>query len=117
VLSEGDTMRLITHSTKPEAQEFERKVFEEVLPSIRKHGMYIAGRRDLSPAEASKILELAFGPERLDPLNLEHCIILLRELHKNMGSREANACFKRIIGYEPPRRDLSLVPRAPGGRA
>jgi hypothetical protein len=40
VLSEADVLRLIVSSTLPQAVEFERKVFEEVLPTIRKTGGY-----------------------------------------------------------------------------
>lgn len=39
-IPEGDVYRLITHSKLPTAEKFERWVFDEVLPSIRKHGMY-----------------------------------------------------------------------------
>ena len=39
-ITEPDLYRLITHSKLPEAEKFERWVFEEVLPAIRKHGMY-----------------------------------------------------------------------------
>ncbi len=39
-ISEGDIYRLITHSELPEAERFERWVFDEVLPTIRRHGMY-----------------------------------------------------------------------------
>lgn len=39
-ISEGDVYRLIAHSKLPKAQEFESWVFDEVLPTIRKHGMY-----------------------------------------------------------------------------
>jgi anti-repressor protein len=39
-ISEGDVYRLITHSKLPAAEQFERWVFDEVLPSIRKHGVY-----------------------------------------------------------------------------
>lgn len=39
-ITEPDLYRLITHSKLPKAEKFERWVFEEVLPSIRKHGMY-----------------------------------------------------------------------------
>ncbi len=38
---EPDVYRLITKSKLPAAQEFEAWVFEEVLPSIRKHGAYV----------------------------------------------------------------------------
>ena len=36
-ITEPDLYRLITHSKLPEAEKFERWVFEEVLPTIRKH--------------------------------------------------------------------------------
>ena len=36
-ITEPDVYRLITRSKLPEAEKFERWVFEEVLPSIRKH--------------------------------------------------------------------------------
>ena len=37
---EGDVYRLITHSKLPSAERFERWVFDEVLPSIRRTGGY-----------------------------------------------------------------------------
>lgn len=39
-IPESDVYRLITHSKLPTAEKFESWVFDEVLPSIRKHGMY-----------------------------------------------------------------------------
>lgn len=39
-ITEGDVYRLITHSKLDTAQQFESWVFDEVLPTIRKHGMY-----------------------------------------------------------------------------
>lgn len=39
-IPEGDVYRLIVRSNLPTAERFERWVFDEVLPSIRKHGMY-----------------------------------------------------------------------------
>lgn len=41
VIPEGDLYRLITHSKLPSAEKFERWVFDEVLPQIRKTGGYI----------------------------------------------------------------------------
>lgn len=40
-ITEGDVYRLITHSKLPAAQKFESWVFDEILPSIRKHGAYM----------------------------------------------------------------------------
>lgn len=40
-ITEGNVYRLITHSKLPGAEQFERWVFDEVLPSIHKHGAYM----------------------------------------------------------------------------
>ncbi|MDE5977303.1 MAG: hypothetical protein K2G70_02395 [Turicibacter sp.] len=40
VIPEGDVYRLISKSKLPGAEKFESWVFDEVLPTIRKHGMY-----------------------------------------------------------------------------
>ena len=42
ILTEPDVLRLIVSSTLPAAEAFERWVFEEVLPSIRRTGRYAA---------------------------------------------------------------------------
>lgn len=39
-IPEGDLYRLITHSKLPAAERFEKWVFDEVLPTIRKTGGY-----------------------------------------------------------------------------
>ncbi|WP_427340939.1 phage antirepressor [Caloranaerobacter sp. DY30410] len=41
VIPEGDIYRLIIKSELPSAERFEKWVFDEVLPSIRKHGAYM----------------------------------------------------------------------------
>ena len=40
-ITEGDVYRLITHSKLPSAERFEHWTFDEVLPTIRKHGTYM----------------------------------------------------------------------------
>lgn len=45
-ITKGNVYRLIAHSKLPGAERFERWVFDEVLPSIRKNGGYI-GNADL----------------------------------------------------------------------
>lgn len=39
-INEGNLYRLVVKSERPEADAFETWVFEDVLPSIRKHGFY-----------------------------------------------------------------------------
>jgi anti-repressor protein len=41
VIPEGDIYRLIVRSNLPDAERFERWVFDDVLPSINKHGAYM----------------------------------------------------------------------------
>ena len=55
-IPEGDVYRLIVHSKLPSAERFERWVFDEVLPSIRKHGAYMT---------KEKLWEVATSPEAL----------------------------------------------------
>ena len=61
LITEGDIYRLITHSKLPNAEKFEEWVFDEVLPSIRKHGMYatdeLLDNPDLLIAAATKLKE------------------------------------------------------------
>lgn len=55
-IAEGDLYRLIANSKLPDAEKFERWVFDEVLPSIRKHGGY------LTP---EKIEEVLLNPDTI----------------------------------------------------
>jgi prophage antirepressor-like protein len=46
-VNEAGMYRLIFRSEKPEAEQFRRWLFHEVLPAIRKHGRYSITNRDL----------------------------------------------------------------------
>lgn len=73
-INEGNLYRLIARSKLPSAVNFERWVFEEVLPSIRKHGAYVTDDLldDLlyNPDLASKLLQ-ALQAEREKNTELE----------------------------------------------
>lgn len=60
-ITEGDVYRLIAHSKLPNAERFERWVFDEVLPAIRRHGGYMVARQEETPeqlmARAIKVAE------------------------------------------------------------
>jgi hypothetical protein len=58
LIQEADIYRLIFKSTKPEAEELEEWVMEEVLPNIRKNGFYIS-----EEAKANPTLELIKAAE------------------------------------------------------
>lgn len=51
VIPEGDIYRLVIKSQLPTAEKFERWVFDEVLPSIRGNGGYVAGQESLTDDE------------------------------------------------------------------
>lgn len=51
VINESGLYSLIFNSKLPTAKKFKRWVTSEVLPSIRKHGGYVAGQEDMSNEE------------------------------------------------------------------
>lgn len=81
-IPEGDVYRLIASSKLPSAEKFERWVFEEVLPNVRKTGMYIDDNvldKLLSdPDTTIKILE-RYKEERTAREIAENKVLLLEE--------------------------------------
>ena len=60
IINESGLYTLILRSDKPQAKPFRKWVTSEVLPSIRKHGGYIAGQENLTDEELlSKALLVA----------------------------------------------------------
>lgn len=51
IVNEAGLYVLVLGSRKPEAHEFQRWVTHEVLPSIRKHGGYMAGQERMTPEQ------------------------------------------------------------------
>lgn len=89
-IPEGDLYRLITNSELPSAEQFEHWVFDEVLPSIRKHGAYMT----------DNVLEQAIE-------NPDFAIGLLTKLKEEKEARKnlelENAQQKQIIGELQPK--------------
>lgn len=96
-IPEGDVYRLIVHSRLPGAERFEKWVFDEVLPMIRKTGGYMTASLLEQAAEKPEIL-LAFADQ------------LLAE-HEKTGSSPArwNGCGRKQIFMTP----LSMKKTAP----
>jgi hypothetical protein len=95
VLSEPDVLRLIVNSTLPAAGRFERWVFEEVLPSIRKTGSYSmqqAGQP--KPADTSGLPE--FRRARALDLAAKTAERILAQL-PSLGERARQVVFAKII--------------------
>ena len=59
---------MIMKSELPYAEKFQDWVVEEVLPSIRKHGGYVAGQEDMSPEELMAKAVL-MAQSKIDELN------------------------------------------------
>jgi len=72
-ITEGDLYRLIVNSKLPSAEKFERWVFDDVLPTVRKHGLY-AKEELLNDPDLfiSALQELKAEKERSKFLELEN---------------------------------------------
>jgi len=78
IISEGDVFRLIVGSNLPQAQRFEKWLFEEVLPQIRKTGAYAAVALDTQTL--SKINDtLAAASKRIEFLESSQAHLRERE--------------------------------------
>jgi prophage antirepressor-like protein len=79
IIPEGDIYRLAAKSELPSAEAFESWIFDEVLPSIRKHGGYISASQDETPemimARALKVADATLERHRLQ-LELANSTIL-----------------------------------------
>ena len=62
IIPESDVYRLIFRSKLPQAEKFESWVVEEVLPTIRKHGVY--SNLDLDNASRSELIHSLVKGER-----------------------------------------------------
>ena len=71
VLTEADVLRLIVSSTLPAAQAFERWVFEEVLPTIRRTGTYSAQSKPQGPQTPQSVEAVMFAEAVNRALNLQ----------------------------------------------
>lgn len=67
IISEPDVLRLIVNSNLPAAERFERWVFEEVLPAIRKTGGYMLPQAEQVKAvsDAAKLFTPMFRIARM----------------------------------------------------
>ena len=92
IIPEGDVYRLITHSKLPAAEKFESWVFDEVLPSIRKHGAYIT---------EDTIKKAMTEPDFIIKLATE----LKKEQEQNKQLTETCSQQQQVIGELKPKAD------------
>ncbi|WP_436952018.1 phage antirepressor [Staphylococcus shinii] len=94
-IDEGNLYRLITNSKLPQAEEFEEWVFEKVLPSIRKHGIY---------ATDSVIEQTMKDPDYIINILMEY-----------KQEKENNLILKQEIGELKPKADyVDEILKSPG---
>lgn len=86
VLTEPDVLRLIVNSNLPAAQAFERWVFEDVLPTIRKNGSYALPAVKSSALEPVKEFKALFGLAKMIGMD------------KNAAAISANQAVTKLTG-------------------
>lgn len=91
-IDEGNLYRLIIHSKLPKAENFEHWVFDEVLPSIRKHGAYMT---------PEKLHEVIMNPDTM----IELCNALKAEQDKNKALQIANSALTVENAIAKPKAD------------
>lgn len=117
IIPEGDIYRLVIKSQLPTAEKFERWVFDEVLPSIRKHGMYaedeLLDNPDLLISVAQKLKEerernkaLKAENDRMKPKEIfadavatSHTSILIGDLAKLIKQNGVDIGQKRMFAW------------------
>ena len=92
IISEGDLYRLISKSKLPQAKKFESWVFDEVLPTVRKHGMYAKD-------------EILNDPDLLIKVATD----LKQEREKNKQLELANAVLIQQNGELKPKADYTDI--------
>jgi len=103
VLAEADVLRLIVSSKLPSAERFERWVFEEVLPEIRKTGKYGA-------VDTTQLLN--------DPAILRQTLLAYTEkviaLEQQVEAQAPKVRFAEAVGDAPDLQKTAQVAKALG---
>lgn len=96
-ISEGDVYRLIVHSKLPSAEQFEKWVFDDVLPSIRKNGGY------MTSVTIDKMID---SPE----FGIQLLTALKEERDKRRALEEENEQQRQLIAeYQPIKQYVDTI--------
>lgn len=116
-IPEGDLYRLVSHSKLESAERFESWVFDEVLPSIRKHGVYAVDELLNDPElaikaftalkeerEKNKALQVdndRMRPKEIfaDAVSASHTSILIGDLAKLLKQNGVEIGQKRLFAW------------------
>ena len=104
-ITEGDVIRLVARSPLPEAAKVESWIFDEVVPSVLRHGAY------MTPDTIEKILD--------DPDTIIHLATALKEERQKRKALEAENEQQRqvIADFEPIKRYVDTILESPGAMA
>lgn len=136
IIPEGDIYRLVSHSELPSAEKFESWVFDEVLPTIRKHGAYMTPQKIeevlLNPdtiiqlatnlkqeQERNKLLQMQIEQDKpktifADAVTTSKTSILIGELAKLLKQNGINIGQNRLFDWL--RNNGYLIKRAGADR-
>lgn len=118
VINESGLYALVLGSKLPTAKKFKRWVTSEVIPSIRKHGVYINGQENMTPEElmASALLmaqkTLADRDARISTLTVENQIMLPKaEYFDQLVERNTLLNFRETAKAldVPPKKFVSFL--------
>lgn len=114
-ITQGDVFRLITHSKLPQAQAYERWVFDEVLPAIHRSGGYMISQPEETPEQViaralkiaqdtidrqkTKINEMAPKAVFADAVAASKHSILINDLAKILQQNGVNIGGKRLFAW------------------
>lgn len=101
-IPEGDVYRLIARSNLPEAEKFERWIFDEVIPTIRAHGGY------LTP---DKIAEALADPDTI--IQLATTLKIERERRKQLEAVNEQQ-RQALADFTPLKQYLDKILESPG---
>ena len=90
-ITEGDVYRLIAHSRLPSAERFESWIFDEVLPTIRKTGGYVANE------DVFVETYLPFADEPIKQLFRIQCRVI-NQLNERIRKDEPKVKFADHVG-------------------
>lgn len=113
-LPEGDLYRLITHSKLPSAEKFEHWVFDEVLPAIRKNGMYGADPAELEQLrQNNQLLREWFSllaDRKRDLVDIQQSLAKARKGRDDAKAQymAAKASYGKMCDYVRSFEDLAL---------
>lgn len=99
VLSEPDVLRLIVNCSLSSAQAFERLVFEEILPSIRKTGSYSAPASKTRSARTPDLALAAIRTAKAMQMNLASAAVICARFPQ-LGEQAQQTIFAKIVGID-----------------